>query len=75
MFNLPKNFITKQEPTSVSSPKLIVLNKTLAKSLGLDVPALESDNGVAVLSGNSIPEGALPIAQAYAGHQFGYLLC
>ena len=33
---------------------------------------MESDEGIAVLAGNRVPEGALPIAQAYAGHQFGY---
>ena len=44
----------------------------MATSLGLNVQALQSDDGVAVLAGNQIPEGALPLAQAYAGHQFGH---
>ena len=44
----------------------------LATSLGLNVQALQSEDGVAVLAGNKIPEGALPLAQAYAGHQFGH---
>ncbi|MBB3072784.1 uncharacterized protein YdiU (UPF0061 family) [Paenibacillus baekrokdamisoli] len=44
----------------------------MASSLGLNVQALQSNDGVAVLAGNQIPEGALPLAQAYAGHQFGH---
>jgi uncharacterized protein YdiU (UPF0061 family) len=49
---------------------LVILNASLATSLGLDVKALQTE--VTVLAGNRIPEGALPIAQAYAGHQFGH---
>ena len=70
--HLPEKFYIHQHPDPVDSPELIVLNKNLAKSSGLDVHALQSKDGVGVLSGNNIPEGALPIAQAYAGHQFGY---
>jgi uncharacterized protein YdiU (UPF0061 family) len=51
---------------------LIILNGPLATSLGLDVQALLGNDGLAVLAGNQIPEGALPLAQAYAGHQFGH---
>jgi serine/tyrosine/threonine adenylyltransferase len=69
---LPKSFFTSHNPTPVSSPKLAILNHSLAKSLGLDVQALQSDEGVAVFAGNQIPEGAEPLAQAYAGHQFGH---
>ena len=58
--------------TPVSSPELIILNEQLAASLGLDVQALQSEDGVAVFAGNRIPEGASPLAQAYAGHQFGH---
>ena len=68
---LPKMFFTRQSPTAVPSPKLIILNDPLATSLGLNIQALQSKDGVAVLAGNRIPEGALPLAQAYAGHQFG----
>jgi uncharacterized protein YdiU (UPF0061 family) len=70
---LPESFFTRQSPTAVRSPKLIILNHPLATSLGLNVQALQSKEGVAVLAGNRIPEGALPLAQAYAGHQFGHL--
>lgn len=69
---LPKSVFTKQDPTPSRSPKLIILNGPLATSLGLNVQALQSNDGVANLAGNQIPEGALPLAQAYAGHQFGH---
>lgn len=69
---LPKLFFTSLNPTPVRSPKLIILNDHLAITLGLDTQALQSEAGVAVLAGNQIPEGALPLAQAYAAHQFGH---
>ncbi|MGV2805308.1 hypothetical protein GNF85_17035, partial [Clostridium perfringens] len=50
----------------------VILNEPLAASLGLNAKALQSAEGVAMLAGNEIPEGASPLAQAYAGHQFGY---
>lgn len=70
--HLPEIFYTKQNPALVPSPKLVVLNKVLAKSLGLDINMLESQEGLEILAGNRIPEGSLPIAQGYAGHQFGH---
>lgn len=69
---LPKSLFTNLNPTPVRSPKLIILNDPLATSLGLNVQALQSNDGLAVLAGNRIPKGALPLAQAYAGHQFGH---
>jgi uncharacterized protein YdiU (UPF0061 family) len=69
---LPKLFFTSLPPTPVRLPKLIILNDQLAVSLGLNAQALQSEAGVAVLAGNQIPEGALPLAQAYAAHQFGH---
>ncbi|PWA12905.1 YdiU family protein [Pueribacillus theae] len=68
---LPKTFFVSQRPNPVTSPKLKVLNKPLAKSLGLNVQALERADGAAVFAGNEIPDGSSPLAQAYAGHQFG----
>lgn len=62
---LPEIFFSKQKPISVQAPKLIIFNHSLANFLG--VP-LQPD----VFAGNVIPEGADPLAQAYAGHQFGY---
>ncbi|MFD2445272.1 YdiU family protein [Bacillus sp. CGMCC 1.16607] len=69
---LPKSFFSSLSPTPVRSPKLIIFNNPLATSLGLNVHTLQSEEGVAELAGNQIPEGASPLAQAYAGHQFGY---
>ncbi|MGK7379726.1 protein adenylyltransferase SelO [Planococcus sp. 1R117A] len=70
---LPKAFFTNVKPHPVKSPKLAALNEPLAASLGLNIEELKSGKGLEVLAGNEIPEGALPLAQAYAGHQFGYL--
>jgi uncharacterized protein YdiU (UPF0061 family) len=50
----------------------VVFNAALAQFLGLNPDALVGDEGAAVFSGNRIPEGAEPLAQAYAGHQFGF---
>ena len=69
---LPKLFFTRQSPSHVPSPKLIALNYPLIKSLGLNAKALQSTDGVDILAGNKTPEGATPLAQAYAGHQFGH---
>ncbi|MDP4163656.1 MAG: protein adenylyltransferase SelO family protein, partial [Bacillota bacterium] len=69
---LPNSFFSKINIPPVKSPKLVIFNNPLAASLGLNAEALESEDGVAVLAGNRIPEGALPLAQAYAGHQFGH---
>ncbi|WP_334072472.1 MULTISPECIES: protein adenylyltransferase SelO [Paenibacillus] len=69
---LPEVFYSKVTPTPVRLPKLVVLNEPLAAALGLDIQALKNDRGLAVLAGNELPEGAAPLAQAYAGHQFGH---
>ncbi len=69
---LSKKFFTILNPNPVRSPKLAVLNEPLAASLGLNSQALQSEEGVDVLAGNRAPEGALLLAQAYAGHQFGH---
>ncbi len=53
------------------APRLLALNEDLAAELGLDAAALSGPAGVAVLAGNAVPDGAQPVAQAYAGHQFG----
>lgn len=69
---LPKMFFTRQSPSHVPSPKLVAINYSLIKSLGLSDKALQSNDGVDILAGNKIPEEAKPLAQAYAGHQFGH---
>lgn len=58
-------------PVPVAEPRLVYLNRALAEDLGLDLQALQADDAAAVFAGNVLPEGAEPVAQAYAGHQFG----
>jgi len=55
----------------VARPRLVKLNRELAEEVGLDAGALDSEEGARIFAGNEIPEGAAPLAQAYAGHQFG----
>ncbi|MFC0470845.1 YdiU family protein [Halalkalibacter kiskunsagensis] len=69
---LPESFFSSLNPPPVRSPKLIIFNEPLATSLGLNVQELQNKDGIAVLAGNQIPEGASPLAQAYGGHQFGH---
>jgi uncharacterized protein YdiU (UPF0061 family) len=64
---LPARFFAPQAPSSAPEPRLIRLNAALAVELGIDPAALSVD----MLSGNRVPDGAEPIAMAYAGHQFG----
>ncbi|MFD2333453.1 YdiU family protein [Cohnella sp. GCM10020058] len=71
--HLPSFFYSKIPLNPVEAPKLAVLNARLAESLGLNEQALRSESGTAVLSGSASPEGGEPLAQAYAGHQFGHL--
>ncbi|QGG94205.1 protein adenylyltransferase SelO [Actinomarinicola tropica] len=59
------------EPDQVPAPRLLALNEDLATELRLDPTSLLEREGVDVLVGNAIPAGAVPVAQAYAGHQFG----
>ncbi|MDQ3280997.1 MAG: YdiU family protein [Acidobacteriota bacterium] len=67
---LPERFFTQTRPTPVRTPRLIRLNRPLASHLGIDPDWLASA-AAEIFSGNGIPEGAEPISQAYAGHQFG----
>jgi uncharacterized protein YdiU (UPF0061 family) len=59
------------EAAQVPAPRMVKFNRALALELGADVDVLQSDFGTQVLAGNITPAGATPIAQAYAGHQFG----
>ncbi|MEP3346409.1 MAG: protein adenylyltransferase SelO [Litoreibacter sp.] len=68
---LPERFYTKLPPKPVAAPALISLNTGLAAQMGLDAEWLRSDDGLAMLAGNAMPDGADPLAQVYAGHQFG----
>ncbi len=71
---LPARFYARLDPTPVAAPRLVRLNVPLAEQLGLDPAELASPEGVEVLAGNRIPEGATPMALAYAGHQFGHFV-
>jgi uncharacterized protein YdiU (UPF0061 family) len=68
---LPDRFYAHVVPAKVPAPSLVRLNEALAEELGLDPVWLTSAEGLAMLSGNQPPKEADPIAQAYAGHQFG----
>jgi uncharacterized protein YdiU (UPF0061 family) len=68
---LPEAFYVRLDPVPVRKPQLVVFNEALARVLGLNPDALKGDEGAAVFAGNRIPAGADPLAQAYAGHQFG----
>ncbi|MDI1309497.1 MAG: YdiU family protein [Methylotenera sp.] len=70
---LAKTFFVKQKPTPVKAPQIVLFNQALAISLGLKAETLLGDEACAIFSGNKLPLGAEPIAQAYAGHQFGHL--
>jgi uncharacterized protein YdiU (UPF0061 family) len=66
-----EGFYVPWMPELVPAPTLLRLNGPLAEELGLDVDALQSGGAAQAFSGNDLPAGATPIAQAYAGHQFG----
>ncbi len=68
---LPEKFYTRMQAEPVSAPKLLKLNSDLGTQIGLDTDWLQSEDGVAMLAGNKLPNGADPLAQVYAGHQFG----
>ncbi|WP_210367303.1 protein adenylyltransferase SelO [Bacillus sp. REN3] len=69
---LPQPFYTKIDLNPVKAPKLVKLNEKLADSLGLEAEALREEETVAMFAGNKVPAEAEPLAQAYAGHQFGH---
>ncbi|MCI5097806.1 MAG: YdiU family protein [Rhodobacteraceae bacterium] len=66
---LPTDFYARQAPQPVKAPRLVVFNDTLAQVLGIR-PG-EAEELTQVFAGNDVPEGATPLAQLYAGHQFG----
>ena len=68
---LPERFFARLAPTPVSEPNLVRLNESLALHLGLSPERLGTAEGIEVLAGNRVPEGAEPLAMAYAGFQFG----
>lgn len=70
--DLPKTFYSAVQPGKVAAPEITILNRQLAEELGLKSDELMQPEGIAVLSGNELPDGSASIAQAYAGHQFGH---
>jgi len=71
---LPERFYARINPTPVAAPSLVKLNRELARNLGLDPDELASPQGVEILAGNRVAEGSEPLAEAYAGHQFGHFV-
>ncbi|MFP7288132.1 YdiU family protein [Shouchella clausii] len=69
---LPQFFYSRVQPEVPQNPRLVILNSVLAVSLGLDAGQLRSGPEAGVFAGQGVPEGAEPLAQAYAGHQFGH---
>ena len=68
---LPGRMFTPIAPTPVAAPARVAVNAELAAALGIDPDWLASDAALAVFAGNAVPDGAAPLAQLYAGHQFG----
>ena len=66
-----QGFYVPWRPAAVPAPRLLFLNHSLAAELGLDVTSLDGPATAAIFAGNMLPDGAEPLAQAYAGHQFG----
>ncbi len=70
--SLPKVMLTQLSPVPVKSPKLIILNHSLSKELGLNFSSISNEDLASMFAGNILPEGSQSFAQAYAGHQFGH---
>jgi len=69
---LPDNLFSVEAPESVKAPELVILNKALASQMGLDFSGSDEKALAEMFGGNTMPDGAEPLAQAYAGHQFGH---
>ncbi|MBS0263326.1 MAG: YdiU family protein [Planctomycetes bacterium] len=68
---LPQVFFASAQPAVVSSPSVVILNDPLAADLGLNLQPVSSSTAAGLFAGQILPAGSQPIAQAYAGHQFG----
>src|SRR5262245_35088174 len=66
-----EGFYVPWKAGQVAQPTMVKFNRGLAEELRLDADALDSDDGARIFAGNETPEGASPLAQVYAGHQFG----
>jgi uncharacterized protein YdiU (UPF0061 family) len=69
---LPEALYSKLSPVPATKPEMAILNVELATDMGLDFSNMSPDAQTALFAGNRIPDGAEPLAQAYAGHQFGH---
>jgi uncharacterized protein YdiU (UPF0061 family) len=70
---LGEGFYARTHPAPVKKPELIQFNEALAGELGIASDQV-SASAAAIFSGNALPEGAEPLAMAYAGHQFGHFV-
>ena len=68
---LPDVLFAPAKPATVRAPRVSILNHRLADELGLDLGAMSPEAAAALFAGQDLPDGSRPIAQAYAGHQFG----
>ncbi len=68
---LPDALFAAAEPVRVREPRVVILNHRLAAELGLDLGTLREETAAALFAGQDLPPGSRPIAQAYAGHQYG----
>lgn len=69
---LPDIFFAPAKPANVAAPRLVILNRRLADDLGLDFETISPEGAASLFAGQDLPSGARPIAQAYAGHQYGH---
>ena len=70
--DLGRGFYQAIKPTPVQNPELVIYNQALGDELGLSETVLNSSAGAPVFAGNHVPEGVVPLAMAYSGHQFGH---
>ena len=77
-WNLQSNYtqisdklFSELKPDEVTNPRTVIVNNELAKMLGLNLKGISEKDLSNLFSGNSLPHGSKPFAQAYAGHQFG----
>ncbi|MCS6972187.1 MAG: protein adenylyltransferase SelO family protein, partial [Leptospiraceae bacterium] len=70
--HLPEVFYSRVGPARFAAPQLVIFNYDLAAALGLDCHAASDEELALLFSGQNLPPAAEPIAQAYAGHQFGH---
>jgi serine/tyrosine/threonine adenylyltransferase len=71
---LPERFFARVSPTRVAAPRMITLNRALAADLDPELLRLDEGAAAALFSGNALPTDSVPIATAYAGHQFGHFV-